>query len=144
MKRVGRVWLLSLASFWSILTVSAFGASFGKFLSDHSDALGAIFWRGLDDLETGCAEEALFRYFLMDLILSKMMGLGPNMALAISSILFGLAHFVNGPGSTPQVFEAMAMGAVLGYIYRRYGLWASILLHASFNFFVITVMMGRL
>lgn len=143
MRRVAHIWLLSLAAFWSVLTVSAFGASVGNFFVNHSDTLDAVFWNGLNDLETGCAEEALFRYLLMDLIFSKI-GLSQNVALVVSSILFGLAHFLNGPGSTPQVFEAMAMGALLGYLYRRYGLWASILLHASFNFFVITVIMGRL
>lgn len=139
MSRPIRFALPAVTAFWGLVMVSAFGGAIGLFLVDQAGAASIIFWAVLDNFYVGCAEEAMFRYLLMDLLLIKRLKLTPRVALVASSVAFGLTHYLNGPGSTPQVCEAMAMGGVLGLLYQRYGLWAPILLHASFNFFVLFV-----
>jgi len=146
MKRLVTTGIVILTGFWSALLLGTFAASIGKVVENHNDVVEFLFWSALDDLEVGCAEEAIFRYLVMDLLFTKVLKLSDNVALALSSLLFGLAHLLNGPGHLPQVFEAIAMGAVLGYLYRRLGLWAPIFVHASFNFFVLSmipIMSGR-
>lgn len=50
--------------------------------------------------------------------------------IALSSILFGLAHYLSGAGwDVGKVSEAALDGVALAYVYMRYGLHASILFH---------------
>lgn len=50
--------------------------------------------------------------------------------IALSSVLFGLAHYLSGAGwDIGKVSEAALDGAALAYVYMRYGLHVSILFH---------------
>ena len=55
--------------------------------------------------------------------------------IALSSILFGLAHYLSGAGwDIGKVSEAALDGAALAYLYVRYGLHASIIFHWAVDF----------
>lgn len=59
-----------------------------------------------------------------------------NLMLVVSSVAFGLAHIISGSGwEIGKVSEATFAGLVLGYLYIRYGLHLSILLHWGVNYF---------
>ncbi|MGQ9780669.1 MAG: CPBP family intramembrane glutamic endopeptidase [Nitrososphaeria archaeon] len=56
--------------------------------------------------------------------------------IAVSAILFGLAHI--SPGSTWEIgklSEAVVAGVMLGFAYAYYGLGAAILVHWAFNYY---------
>ena len=60
--------------------------------------------------------------------------------LVFSSFAFGYVHYANGWGAW-KIFQAGVAGVIFGYAYVKYGLHASIILHAVNNFvvgFVIT------
>ena len=62
-------------------------------------------------------------------------------AIAISSLLFGLAHFGQGLGWLPLV----VLGAVLGYLTRQTGsIVPGILLHALFNSVSVVLLLVQL
>ncbi len=55
--------------------------------------------------------------------------------IALSSVLFGLAHYLSGSGwDIGKVSEAALDGAALAYLYVRYGLHASIIFHWAVDF----------
>ncbi|MDA4136787.1 MAG: zinc ribbon domain-containing protein [Thaumarchaeota archaeon] len=55
--------------------------------------------------------------------------------VAVSSILFGLAHYLSGAGwDIGKVSEAALDGVALGYLYVRYGLHASIIFHWAVDY----------
>ena len=55
--------------------------------------------------------------------------------IALSSIVFGLAHYLSGAGwDVGKVSEAALDGVALGYLYVRYGLHASILFHWAVDY----------
>jgi membrane protease YdiL (CAAX protease family) len=55
--------------------------------------------------------------------------------IALSSILFGLAHYLSGAGwDIGKVSEAALDGVALAYLYVRYGLHASIIFHWAVDF----------
>lgn len=73
------------------------------------------------------AEELFFRGLLYDFFRQK---LGVNWAIAISSILFGFAHF----DSLAVVGSAMVMGVAMAYaVERTKSLWVSIFMHIATN-----------
>jgi membrane protease YdiL (CAAX protease family) len=73
------------------------------------------------------AEELFFRGLLYDFFRQK---LGVNWAIAISSILFGFAHF----DSLAVVGSAMVMGVAMAYaVERTRSLWVSIFMHIATN-----------
>lgn len=79
------------------------------------------------------AEEIFFRGFLLEKIESFA---GQNIAIATTSILFGIAHMGYGK-LYPAVFP-MVMGLLLAYIViKTKNLFASIFAHVSFNAVVI-------
>jgi membrane protease YdiL (CAAX protease family) len=54
--------------------------------------------------------------------------------LALSSVLFGLAHYVSGAGwGIGKITEAGVAGLILGYAYIRYGFHSDIIMHWSVN-----------
>jgi len=91
-------------------------------------------WKGLQvALAPGFAEELIFRGILMRLVWEAA---GARAALAISAIVFGLAHLLNPghalAGPVAIIFEA---GLPLGALFLLTGrLWASIGAHAGWNF----------
>jgi len=55
--------------------------------------------------------------------------------MVLSSVLFGLAHFLSGAGwDIGKVSEAALDGLALAYLYVRYGLHASIIFHWAVDF----------
>ncbi len=57
--------------------------------------------------------------------------------LVYTSLTFALAHVLGGPGSWAawKVVDTLVAGLALGYLFLRYGLAASILLHFGINYF---------
>lgn len=108
------------------------------------DFLWALLW----NFYIGCAEETMFRMGLMDYVLERKFGFNEKVSLVLSSIVFGAAHLINGqwPFSIHQACEALAMGAVLAFIYKRKGLWPAIFAHAGYDFlvrFLVPVLAGH-
>jgi hypothetical protein len=55
--------------------------------------------------------------------------------LALSSLIFGYAHYSSGAGWGPgKISEAAFAGLALGYLYIKYGFHTSVLLHWSINY----------
>ncbi len=55
--------------------------------------------------------------------------------LVLSSIMFGYAHYASGSGWGPgKISEAALAGLALGYLYIKYGLHTSLLLHWSIDY----------
>jgi membrane protease YdiL (CAAX protease family) len=55
--------------------------------------------------------------------------------LALSSFIFGYAHYASGIGWGPgKVSEAAFAGLALGYLYIKYGFQTNVLMHWSINF----------
>lgn len=65
------------------------------------------------------------------------------LGLAITSLIFGLAHLLAGGGwQAGKVLTATLSGLVLGIAFLVYGGYASILLHWFFNFYFEIFMLG--
>lgn len=78
-------------------------------------------------------EEIVFRLLLQGRLERS---LGPAWALAVSSLIFGLAHLGN-PGATPAIAIALGaeLGLLLGAAYRLTGrIWLCFGLHLAWNF----------
>lgn len=59
--------------------------------------------------------------------------------IAIAAVFFGLAHlFFGGGWSYGKITQASIAGWILGWLYYRYGLQASIILHWSTNYFLFS------
>lgn len=72
-------------------------------------------------------EEIIFRKVFID----RMSLYGDRLAIAVSSVLFGLFH-----GNIAQLVYATALGVILGYVYTRTRkIKYSIILHMLINFF---------
>jgi membrane protease YdiL (CAAX protease family) len=81
-------------------------------------------------LSAGFCEEVLFRGFVMWYVA---LWSGPVLAVAISSILFGLQHSYLG---RQHVLTTSVTGAVLAFIVVASGsLWPAILIHAAMDLF---------
>lgn len=71
-------------------------------------------------------EELLFRGVVLESLRRK----GPAIAIGVSAFLFGLAHLEL---SIVGLASKTAGGVILGLLYWRRGLWASIAAHAAYN-----------
>jgi len=59
--------------------------------------------------------------------------------IVLVAILFGLSHIISGePWSNGKFAQATASGIILGWIYFRVGLIASILVHWATNYFIFS------
>ncbi len=57
--------------------------------------------------------------------------------ILVSSILFGAAHVLSGnTWGADKVAQASVAGIILGYVYYRYGLLCSIMIHWATNYFL--------
>ena len=105
------------------------GYRFGQFIGWHT------FWNmaAAFAIAPGVIEEVLFRGLLFRYVERLA---GSWIALALSALLFGFAHFDNpNAGLLPAVAIAIEAGIMLGAVYmltRR--LWAAIGVHAAWNF----------
>ena len=120
------------ALLFSLVALELFAGGFYRILKVHPTpdlAVAALLIIG------GAAfEEMLFRGVIFRLVEEWT---GTWIALAVSAILFGLAHAAN-PGATPVSSLAIALeaGVLLGaaYVFTR-NLWLPIGLHFAWNFF---------
>jgi len=79
-------------------------------------------------------EEMIYRAFLMDRlsVVFQPTRTGIALAIAVSGIIFGLIHFVEGPLG---IVSNGAFGMLFAWIYVRFGrnLWITIIAHALLN-----------
>ena len=83
-------------------------------------------------------EELIFR----KLVLDRLAGYGPAVAMSVSALVFGLAH-----GNFYQFFYAFLLGLIFAYIYLRTGkVRYSMMLHMMVNFCgsVIPILLMRM
>jgi len=67
---------------------------------------------------------------------SKGVKLGEWLTIILTSILFGLAHYLAGSGwEIGKITSASLAGLVFSLVYLRYGFHASILIHWFFNYY---------
>ena len=137
--------LLSLPIFLAVASVSAFligilqkGAMMvGIFLplpnvSLPTEPLSFVLTFVLMTAVPALLEEFLFR----GLVMQGLRCFGDGVALLLSSLLFGLAHF-----SILQDINAFLMGLLLGYFVLRTGsLWTGVILHFANNLLAIVEM----
>lgn len=139
MKRVLKFVIVAVTLFVALILCNLFGKAIGVGIAADWPLIAAVFWLAVVELEIGAAEEALFRYLIMDLLLERRFGLNQKQSMVVSSLIFGAAHFVNHPhwlDALPQVAAATASGALLAYVYHRVGLWACIFLHFGLNLMI--------
>ena len=102
------------------------GVSVEPGYGSFSDGLAAV----VKAWEAGVWEEALFRGFVLALLLRR--GLGFHAATALSVLLFALLHAGAEPGW--WAFYAILPGYAFTYLYYWTGsLWAPVGCHAAFN-----------
>ena len=53
--------------------------------------------------------------------------------IAFSASIFGLAHYLSGVWAVGKITSATLAGLVFGYLYVKYGIYASLLIHWFFN-----------
>lgn len=59
--------------------------------------------------------------------------------LGVTSASFGLAHYLSGAGwEIGKISTALVSGLTLGFVYLRYGIYAPVLLHWYFNYYLGT------
>ena len=131
-------WVTSLLSLWAFTYLDS------NFKPNVHSTLNAILdtslgWKCLiifsATVLTPIYEEILFRGLLQSMLRRY---ITPWLAILISSIIFGMAHFKN----PEHVLPLIIFGIALGYHYERTGrLWASILMHAVFNLIAIICFM---
>lgn len=82
-------------------------------------------------------EELLFRGFAFQAIVR---GLGPVAAIAITSLLFGVAHIPNKNASLFSTINTVLAGVWLGVAYiKTRSLWLATALHYSWNFATVFI-----
>ena len=81
------------------------------------------------------SDPAIFPGYSSDSLKARTMRPVVIVFLVLSSIIFGYSHFASGSGWGPgKISEAALAGLALGYLYIKYGLHTSILLHWSINY----------
>src|SRR5262245_29611297 len=110
--------------------VSADLPDVSSFRSVIGDSRQLVFWLTLSWTVAAFAEEAVYRGWLMTRLaeLGRFTSHAWIAAVTASSILFGVAHFYQGPSG---MIATGLTGLVLGWVYLATGrnLWASILAH---------------
>jgi CAAX protease family protein len=118
--------------------IAAAGAA--HFTVQLTDKAGLIFGFGyllVFFLIAGAVEEVIFRGFVFQALLHN---LGAFPALAITALLFGLAHIANTNVSALGVFNTVLAGVWLGVAYlQTRSLWLATALHYSWNFVMVFV-----
>lgn len=76
------------------------------------------------------SEELFFRALLQETVLRRW----PKAGLWITAVVFAAMHL------QPEAFPALLLaGLTMGWIYRRYGFWSSVLLHGAYNSVVLAL-----
>jgi membrane protease YdiL (CAAX protease family) len=88
-------------------------------------------------LMAGAVEELLFRGFAFQALIGST---GAVAAIAVTSILFGLAHIANANATVFSTINTMLAGVWLGIAYlMTRSLWLATALHYSWNFVMVFV-----
>lgn len=88
-------------------------------------------------LLSGATEELVFRGFPFQALIHN---LGGPVALAITSLIFGLAHLLNKDASALSTINTMLAGVWLGLAYlMTRSLWLATALHVSWNFVMVFI-----
>lgn len=123
----------------TIAVIVLFETSHGPFTRIREDLTHVITWMRqcsivdllVVSLCAGICEEALFRGLLQTWATPYT---GPWAAIALTSLLFGLAHAL----SVPYVFFAGTIGFFLGWLYMATGsLAAPVAFHGGYDFFAL-------
>jgi hypothetical protein len=125
-----RAWPITVGMI-TLLLILALTSGYVRF--DPKFPREAWLWMAVNLGFTCVAEEALFRGFIQAQLkrLGRNVPRGEWLALAVASVLFGLAHFAGGPA---YVVLATIAGAGYGWVYQRTGrIEASILTHFALN-----------
>jgi len=98
----------------------------------HGFAIVALFF-----LLSGATEELVFRGFPFQALIHN---LGGPVALALTSVIFGLAHLLNKDASALSTINTVLAGVWLGlsYLMTR-SLWLATALHVSWNFAMVFI-----
>jgi membrane protease YdiL (CAAX protease family) len=123
---------------WAWLLMNA-GWQVGIFTLSNWYILEALFLLAFQYTLVGCGEEVLFRLGLMDWLFIRTLKWKPSSAILVSSAIFGALHLFNGVGfeALPQACGATLCGVLFAYVYRKYGLFWAIALHATYDFCVV-------
>lgn len=121
--------VMYLANYFTLTLTGLIGLLRGEAVTNPVDQIGA--YPTILNILLGCViapvtEELMFRKLLLD----RLRPYGGRFAIIASALCFGLFH-----GNLNQLFYAVAIGLVLGYVALRTGrIWQNILLHAMINF----------
>lgn len=131
-------WLLAAPLVLAIVVVAG-GTGLGAFRAAPPEALVTI---AAAIVLVAFTEEVTFRGALLGALARR---LAPWEAVAISALIFGLAHFIavfaeaSTAGIARQAVAAAGLGAVLGLLRLRMGsIWPAIALHALWNAAVLS------
>jgi membrane protease YdiL (CAAX protease family) len=133
--------LAALIGAITLVSASVAGTTFIQYLNAHSwpvtrfpfpTSSALQFFDGTAGMVfVGLSEEAVFRFYLINLLLLR--GMSPAMAIIVSTLIFGGIHWSYGAGAVG--FAALA-GLVLSLIYvSTRNLIAPIIAHAAFDAF---------
>jgi len=136
---IGKSLLVAVLAFLAFVLIGAVAFKMGWIkeslnLSGY-EFLKARWWYPIVSLlavyiSSSFGEEVVFRGFLISRFDQVLSGKHPQFwSVALSGLIFGLAHFAWGPLG---ILQTAAMGWTLGYFYIRYGrqLWINVVAHA--------------
>ncbi len=133
--------LMALIGTIILISSNVVGLTFIQYLNAHSwrltrfpppnNSVLQYFDNAVGMLFVGLSEEAVFRFYLMNLLLLR--GMSPTLTIIVSTLIFGGIHWSYGVGA--MVFSTLA-GLVLSLIYvASRNLIVPIVVHAAYNTF---------
>jgi membrane protease YdiL (CAAX protease family) len=133
--------LMALIGTIILISSNVVGLTFIQYLNAHSwrltrfpspnNSVLQYFDNAVGMLFVGLSEEAVFRFYLMNLLLLR--GMSPTLTIIVSMLIFGGIHWSYGVGAT--VFSTLA-GLVLSLIYvASRNLIVPIVVHAAYDTF---------
>ena len=118
-----------------VIARAAGAVQFTVQINDFAALAGSFIFLFIFFLVAAAFEEVLFRGFAFQALVHN---LGPGAALAITSVLFGLAHLTTPDASLFSTVNIMLAGVWLGAAYlATRSLWLAIGLHYSWNFVMV-------
>jgi membrane protease YdiL (CAAX protease family) len=140
MRSVIKTVLLTLIGSIVILLGFFAGGFLGVTILDNWALSVNLFLTAILCIYVGITEEVLFRFALMDHFLERKLKWSPIKAVIVSSLIFGAMHIFNQdfPLALPQAIGAALGGLSFAYFYKRYGLLSSIILHATYDFLIMS------
>jgi membrane protease YdiL (CAAX protease family) len=123
-------WRLNVVGLTFIQYLNAHSWRLTRFPSPNNSVL-QYFDNAVGMLFVGLTEEAVFRFYLMNLLLLR--GMSPTLTIIVSTLIFGGIHWSYGVGA--MVFSTLA-GLVLSLIYAvSRNLIVPIVVHAAYDTF---------